>query len=115
MAKSDWYGTGSKVKVLTREYERNHPDEPFEPEHPPICPCLMCTRDRQMDAGGVFGRYDAHSLVKPHLQRAAELREEIARTPRSTGGAGYKRAEVAGAAQERTVSPSPTVDLKGAA
>jgi hypothetical protein len=101
---------------MNHQNELMHSTGEIEPgDHPFGCLCTACTLERQFERDGIYGRYDQHSLVKPHLQRAAELREEIARTPRSTGGAGYKRAEVAGVAEERTVSPSPTVDLKGAA
>ena len=31
---SDWHGTGSKVKVLTREFERNHPFGEIYPPRP---------------------------------------------------------------------------------
>jgi|SRR5712664_3139078 len=93
-----------------------HGSGEIEPgEHPLGCICTGCTLERQLERDGVYGRYDSHACVAPHLRRVMELRQELHQVPGSAGAGEYKRAEVAGVAQERTVSPSPTVDLKGAA
>jgi len=51
---SDWYGTGSKVKVLTRQFERNHP---FGEIYPP----------RLYDSEG-------RDILQTYLERCASLR-----------------------------------------
>jgi hypothetical protein len=92
-----------------QEYLAHGSGEIHEPDpHEEGCLCTSCTTERQLDQGG---RYDHH--IETFLHHIRDLRE--LRTPRSAGGAGYKRAEVAGVAEERTVGPSPTVDLKGVA
>lgn len=80
-------------------------NEASEPAHHPAgCLCTSCTTEQLLERGG--GRFDKD--IAAHLHHIRDLRE--LRSPRSTGSAGYRRAEVAGVAQERTVSPSPTVE-----
>ena len=95
---------------MTNQEELQHSTgEIFEPpEHEEGCLCTSCTTERELDRGG---RYDQH--IETFLHHIRDLR--YLRAPRSTGGAGYIREEVAGVAEEHTVRPSPTVDLKGVA
>ncbi len=70
---TEWYGTGSNVKVLTREFERNHP---FGEIYPPrvIDALGNDVLQSMLEAGA--GRYDHHiETFLHHIRDLRELRE----------------------------------------